>query len=509
VKVGIDLGSSYSLVARIGPDGTAVLLPDYSEQDLFHTPSQVYIAGERVYIGRSVDMLLEQRPDLDTQVIRFFKRKLGQTEPLFIDAKGNSWYPEAISALVLRKLKLDAESASGLKLESAIFTVPAHFNDLQREAVLNAAMLADIVPLGIVDEPIAAALHYGISRAKRDRTLLAYDFGGGTFDATVLTLDEKGLYVLSKSGETNLGGRDLDEQIARMIIEQFSTALGKSFQSSPRIMIEALRVAEEVKIELCMPGRKFVKRTILLGGEAVQFVLTREEFDLAIGAFVDRTIDLTVQCVKECGLSLTSIDTVLLVGGSSLVPQVATRIRKLFGGDGQEILYHEPSKAVALGAAIYSARVGGQVTAYELPLEMRGVSGYNVGLRIVDPQSGRTSVDILMKKNSPLPSLVKKKYYTARADQSRIVLELVQYRERDQLTSLGKLIVGPLLSPRLNYPVEVTVENKEDGTVSIQAYDSETGAELSQIFSRGGPSSIGRLASQRALVRSAVISSVY
>ena len=509
MKVGIDLGTSYSLVAMIGPDGTPVLMPDYSEHDLFHTPSQVYIAGERAFVGRAVDTLLEQQPGLDAQVLRFFKRDFGRTVPLLTDANGNQWYPEAIAALVLRKLKFDSESASGADLQSAIITVPAHFNDPQRQAVLNSAMLADIIPLGLLEEPIAAAYHYGISEGKHDRTLLAYDSGGGTFDATVLTFNAKALYVLSKSGVTELGGKELDDKVVSLIFEQFETALGRPFSTTPRAIVEARRVAEEIKIELCLPGRKFVKKRVLLGGEAVEVVLTRDTFDRAISVLVDRTIDETLRCIRDAGLSPKSIDTVLLVGGSSLVPLVAERIRKLFNAPGQEVLHHEPSKAVALGAAMRAAQMSGDATAFELPAEMRGVSGYHVGLRIIDPRTGRASIDTVIKKNSPLPAVAKKRYYTARPDQKRIVLDLVQYQDQNEVTNLGQVVVGPLPSPRLSYPVEVTVENKEDGTVGIQAYDAETGVELSQIFSRGGADSIARLASQRSLVRSTVINSTY
>ncbi len=246
---------------------------------------------------------------------------------------------------------------------------------------------------------------------------------------------------------------------------------------------------------------------MLLSGEAIEVVLSREKFDEAISDLIQRTLDVMLQCIRDSGLSPSSIDTVLLVGGSSLVPIVLDRIRNIFSAPGQEVLHHEPSKAVALGAAMYSAQLGGDLMAFNFPPEMRGVSGYNVGLRIVNSRTGRTSIDTIIKKNARLPALAKKRYYTARPDQSRIVLSVVQFLQDNEVTDLGEVVVGPFLSPRRNYPMDVTVECKEDGTVSIRAYDAETGAELSHVFSRSGFDAIARLASQRLQVRGMVLNS--
>jgi molecular chaperone DnaK (HSP70) len=505
--VGIDLGTTYSLVARMSPSGAPMLLPDHSEHDVFHTPSVVHIGPNFAAVGSTVEALLEQDPEL--KAIRFFKRNFGENRPIYFDEGRNAWYPETIAALVLKKLRFDAESHSSNNVESAVVTVPAHFNDPQRKAVLSAAALADIPVLGLVEEPIAAAIHYGVLTASHNQVLLVYDLGGGTFDATALSLDPKGVYVLAKTGLTELGGKEFDERVGSMILEQFERALGAPLSLKARTLLELRKVSEELKIELCMPGKPHLRRHVLLGGEGVEVELSRSAFENSIGQLLDQAEEETRRCVAEAGLRESDIHTVLLVGGSSMVPAIPRRLQKIFGGPNQKVLHHEPSKAVAYGAALHSAQLSGDSEVYQLPPEFKGVSGYNVGVRAIDSHTGRVSIDTLIKKNMPLPAKVKKTYFTTRPNQQRIVIELVQYRDlAAEAVSLGELVVGPLPSPRQNYPVEVTVENREDGTVQVQAYDAQTGVELSQVFGRDGGDRLAQLAAQRALVRSTFINNI-
>lgn len=507
MKVGIDLGTTYSLIARMGSCGSPILMPDQSDQDVFHTPSIVYVGSNTAVVGQMVEPLVEQNPDL--KVIRFFKRHLGENQPLHYDDQGSAWYPEAIAALVLKKLRFDAESNSATELQSAVITVPAHFNDLQRKAVISAASLADIPVLGLVEEPVAAALHYGIVTSSHDQIIVVYDFGGGTFDVTALSMDAKGVYVLSKCGVTELGGKELDEKVGELILSQFERALGKALTLNARTLLELRRVSESIKIELCMPQAFRVRKTVLLAGEGIEVTILRSEFEAAIAEYLDRTEAETVSCVKEAGLKLGDVNALLLVGGSSMVPAISQRVKKLFCAPGQRVMYHEPTKAVAFGAAIHSAQLAGESEQYQLPPEFRGVTGYNIGVRTVSPETGRISIDVLIKKNMPLPASTRRIYYTTRANQDRIVLELVQYRDsNDKVISLGQLVVGPLPSPRSNYPIEVSVENREDGTVAVLASDAQTGVELTQVFGRDTKDQFGQVASQRALVRSTFINNL-
>ena len=505
--VGIDLGTTYSLIARIDHGGRAVLIPDHGNRELVHTPSIVCVSGQAAFVGHIVDALLEQDPNLP--VVRFFKRHLGETHPVIYDAQGNGWMPEAIAALVLKKLKFDAESVTSIAVTQAAITVPAHFNDVQRKAVQAAALLADVPLLGLVEEPVAAALHYGITHASHDRVILVFDWGGGTFDATVLSLDARGVYVLAKTGLTDLGGKELDEAVGARVLTQFERATGHEPQLSARALLELRRISEQLKIELCMPGVDQVRQLVLLSGEAVDVTMRRDDFLADIVPWIERAERCALDCVDQAGLTPADVHTVLLVGGSSMVPVVEERLRRLFSAPGQEVRYHEPTKAVAFGAALRATQLTGDAEKFAVPPEFRGVTGYSVGVRAIDPQTGRVTIDTLIKQNMALPAKASKTYYSTRPNQERIVLELVQFRtgeERDAV-SLGQVVAG-LPSPKQNYPIEVTVENREDGTVRVRAWDAQTGVDLQQTFERAGTDGFAHLATQRALVRSTIINNV-
>jgi molecular chaperone DnaK (HSP70) len=507
MKAGIDLGTTYSLVAEMGVQGRPVLIPDHTDEEAFHTPSTVHITQGNAFVGTMAEALLENDPSI--QVVRFFKRQLGVPEPVFFDGKGAGWFAEGVSALVLKKLAFDAENHSGARLECAVITVPAHFTDPQRRGVLAAAALAKITVLGLVEEPVAAALHYGVTNRARDTVMVVYDFGGGTFDATALSLDANGVYVLSKTGLTELGGKEIDEQVGAIVLSQFEKALGRALPMGARTLLELRRISEEIKIELCLPGKNRVRRLVLLGGQAVEVDISRSTFEAAIKPIIDQTEVETLRCVREAGLRVEDVKHLLLVGGSSLVPMAQARLQKIFCRPEQTVMYHEPSKAVAFGAAIHASQLSGEAEMFQIPPELRGVSGYHVGVRTVDPASGRATVDTLIKKNMTLPIKVRKTYYTSRPGQERIVLDFVQYRDPgEKPTGLGRLVVGPLDAPRPNYPVEVTVDYRIDGTVGVQAYDAQTGMELEQVFGEEGSGGAAALASQKALVDSIVINSV-
>ena len=504
MKVGIDLGTTYSLIARLGPDGTPILLPDHVQHEVFHTPSVVCLVNGSAFVGRLAEAMVEEDPEI--KALRFFKRNLGEPDPIYYDVSGAPWHAEAVAALVLKKLRFDAESCSSTTLDSAAITVPAHFNDVQRKAVLAAAALADIDVLGLVEEPVAAAMHYGVTTGSHDQILVVYDFGGGTFDATVLSLDSNGVYVLAKGGLTELGGKEIDEKIGEMILSRFTAAYGEAPPLTARMLLELRRVSEEIKIELAMPSTTRLRRTVLLGHAAVDIEIARSDVERAIDLLLQRTEEVTLNTIREAGVRIQDASALLLVGGSSMLPAVKNRWQRHFDRPGQRVIYHEPSKAVAFGAALHAAQLAGEAHIYSLPPEFRGVTGYCVGVRTIKPATGREATDTLIKKNMPLPVTVKKTYYTTSPNQQRIVLELVQYRSPGEaLAEIGRLVVGPLPSPRQNYPIEVTVEMRDDGTVGVQAYDANTGVELAQVFGRDGDDGVAHLARQRALVRSTFI----
>ena len=501
MNVGIDLGTTYSLIARLGRDGLPTLFPDSMDPSLDQTPSAVYIQGTSAFVGSLVEVMAEENPELRT--LRFFKRNFGEGKPIYFDG-GNAWYAESVAALLLRKLVVDAEAVSTSRVRGAVITVPAHFNDVQRKAVIAAASLADLPVLGLIEEPVAAAIHYGVQHSATEQILLVYDFGGGTFDATVLCLNDKGVYVLSKEGVTNLGGKELDEKIGEMILERFERA-GVSPTINARTLLQLRRVSEEVKIELCLPNKLSERRVVMLGSQSLEVRIHRADFEREIASAIAQTEQVLLRCVAGAGLTLADVNVVLLVGGSSLVPAVAESVRRMMGTAAGAVRYHEPMRAVAYGAAMHTAQVTGNAAEYDLPPITRGVTGYNVGVRIVDQRTGEVRVEPLIRKNMPLPATAKKTLYSRHESQERIVLDIVQYMSEDEeIIPLGRLVVA-LPVRQANYPVEVSVQNQADGTVAVFAYDPNTKRELQQTFKREIDDVFGHLASQKSLVRSTVI----
>jgi len=508
MRAGIDLGTTYSLIARVHVDGRPILMPDVQDRATFHTPSVVHVGADGAFVGQIVESLLEQRPDLP--VMRFFKRQFGGREPLLFDDQGTPWYPETLAALVLKKLRYDAESFTSEPLEGTVITVPAHFNDLQRKSVLAAAALADVQVLGLLEEPVAAAMHHGITSKAQEQLVLVYDLGGGTFDVSIVSLDARGVYVLAKDGSTSIGGKEFDERIGEIVLAQFESATGQSPALSARSLLELRRVSEHLKIMLSMaPPGGGITETVLLGTQAVRVAISRAAFERAVMPLVHETERLTRRCVESAGLKPQDINTVLLVGGSSFVPLVQERVCALFAREQQRVMYHEPMKAVAFGAALEALRRSGEASGLALPAEFRGVTGYHLGIRALDPSTGRPVVDAVIRKNLPLPARATRVYYTTSASQQRMVLEVVQFIESPQdAVSLGQLIVGPFLAPETNYPIQVALETGDDGTVAVTATDPRTGAELRSSFGQQREDGLGHLAVQRQLVRSTIVNSM-
>lgn len=507
MRTGIDLGTTYSLMARLGEDGVPALIPDSADARLMHTPSAVCEAGGRAFVGRAVDALLQA--DSSLNALRFFKRELATDKPIYFDGQGRAWFAETASAFVLRKLMADLRASTPAQLDGAVITVPAHFNDRQRKAVVAAAALAEVPVLGLLEEPIAAALHYGVTGGSSGRILMVYDFGGGTFDATILTVTERGVYVLANEGVTNLGGKDLDERVAAVVLRRFEAATGRPLEMTGRTLLDLRRVAEEFKIELGMPGISSIRKLVVLRDDAADIEISRGEFEAAIESILDDTERVLDNCLRGAGLSVKEIDSLLLVGGSSLLPAIHERMRKRFGHSGQQVLYHEPTKAVVLGAAMHAAQLAGDAERYDIPPEFRGVTGFSVGARVMDPATGTVSIDTLIRRNLPLPVTSRKTYYTTRPDQTRMILDLVQFREQDELVPLGELVISPLPSAAGNYPIDVTVSAREDGTIAVSARDARSGLQLAHVFGPDESHPSTHVLGQRAIVKSLPVSSTF
>jgi molecular chaperone DnaK len=494
--VGIDLGTTFSLIARVDAKGTPVLFPDRHEAERFKTPSVAHIGPDGALVGNAVEELLEETPGLP--VARFVKLSMGREEAVFVDHLGRGWHPEAISALILKKLVRDASAFTDEPIEGAVISVPAHFHDKQRQATRHAGRLAGLNVVDIVEEPLAAATHYGANSAAAGETMLVYDLGGGTFDATVLHVAADGLYALATEGASDLGGKNFDEAIMGLIAGQFRQAHRYDPLQDPIASAQLRRQSEAIKIKLSLPGRGEVHTSLLLGGRTQEFHLARGQFEQATRPLVERSLEVCERALRAAALDWAALDLVMLAGGSTLLPAVEATLRRVSDKPADRVRRHLPHMAIAYGAALLAAQRGDAVRS---PRRVQRITAYDLGCRVFDPATGRPVVDTIIARNSPIPARATRTYYTSRADQARIILELVQARSPEadvEPTSLG-YFAFPLDRPRKNFPLEVSFGYDELGMVTVLARDPDSGREVQRDFVDEAPLT-DRIESQKLLL---------
>jgi molecular chaperone DnaK len=500
MRVGIDLGTTYSIVSGLNMHGVPAVFPDAHDANEFRTPSVVVIAPFGCLVGNAAEDMLDDEPDLP--YVRFAKLKMASGADVLVDHKGNKWSAEAISALILRKVAADASSFSGEDVDAAVITVPAQFGDRRRRATRNAALMAGIKELRLVDEPVAAATYYGVTKKKIDQTLFVYDLGGGTFDATVLHCSPDGLYVLATEGSESLGGKHFDETIAKVATQGIKEADAEAIWNDPPARNQLLRFAEKTKVKLCKPGPSQVKQTLLLANRVIDFMLTRNQFEKLIAPRIEETMQISQNCLKGAGLSWDSIDHVLMAGGSSLIPYVRRQLCDASGKPADDLVARQPHQAIAFGAALIANENSG-FTELEMPQLKQKIAPFDLGLRVKDPETGEPTVQVLIERNTPIPVEHTGVYYTTAAEQTQVFLDIVERKGIDACAySLGCCSFGPLPNPRINRPVEITVAYDEEAILSVKARDPDTGQEIEhRIGNEHDEDDAAWLSSQRDLVR--------
>jgi molecular chaperone DnaK len=500
MKLGIDLGTTFSLAAVLNAQGVPVLVPDRQRGAELRTPSVVHVSGNDALVGLALEDLLAE--DASLPIARGFKRSMGEVEPAYLDGEGRAWDAESLSALVLRKLMNDVEAFAAEEIDDCVITVPANFNDAQRRATQLAARLAGLPRVHLIEEPIAAAAFYGFSEKCAEQTLFVYDFGGGTFDATVLQISQGRLYVLATEGSNTLGGRRIDAALAAQLAHNISARYG--FDPLHSLAgAEMLRsFAEDAKISLSRPGRGVLRKTLLLGGKVVDVALSPEQVKHLITPIVEETFAVSRRCLEGAGLSWNQIDALLLTGGSSLLPQVAQRLRQESGKPAEALNCRHPHQAVAYGAALVAALSSAPSEAQPL----NAVAPYHLGLRVRDAATGRDRIEVMIKRNSPLPATHTATFYTTRPEQTRLVLDIVQSKgEGELVASLGHFAFGPIRRPRKNYPVDITLAYDTEGLVRVTARDLVTGDALARELAGGDSPELARFSHARGMLQRVVV----
>src|SRR3989338_4399872 len=353
--IGIDLGTTFSAIAVL-EGGKPVIISN--SEGTRTTPSVVHVKDDEVLVGQ----VARNQAIVDPlHTIRSIKRKMGTNEKIEIDDKDYS--PEQISAMILQKLKRDAEAYLGQPVKNAVITVPAYFNDSQRQATKNAGEIAGLNVLLIINEPTAASLAYGLDKQDQSHTILVFDFGGGTFDVSVLELGDGIFEVKSTNGDNMLGGDDIDQIIMDWISGNFKKSTGIDLNNDATAVQRLKEAAEKAKIELSSKMKVEISIPFITadhnGPKHIKEELGRAKFESLIADILKRLEGPTKQAMKDASLTIDQINKVIFVGGSTRIPIVQELVKKLVGKDGYKSV--NPDEAVALGAAVQAGVIAGEV----------------------------------------------------------------------------------------------------------------------------------------------------
>lgn len=481
--VGIDLGTTFSLISYINAAGTPTLVPSRRDAQRFQTPSVVHVGERGCLVGDIVEELLMEEAALP--VCRFAKLGMGHPEKsVFKDHTGRDYSPEAISALVLRKLKEDAEAALNEPITGAVITVPANFNDAQRQATMNAGRLADIPVLGLVEEPLAAATFFGLNTKGGERLIFVFDIGGGTLDATILSATPEGLYAIATEGADNIGGKNFDEIIMSLVIEQFRGQHGFDPRSDPESAQRLRAFATQSKIALSAPSTTVISKPIILAGKTLRVTFSRAQFEQEALPWLEACKEVCERALKSQHLAWDDIDELILTGGSSLVPCVERCVREMSGLQPARIRREQPHASVAYGAALLAEQFHGKKQTAAPPLRQI-VTSNELGLRVFDPKERKPAFHAMIEKNVPVPVSARQTFYTQGANQTSVTLELLQ--RKDPFTppeTLGQFTFGPLRHPEPGHPVVVEMGYDGVGRVTVTATDGRTGESVEREFSK-------------------------
>ncbi|HVF54865.1 MAG TPA: molecular chaperone DnaK [Pyrinomonadaceae bacterium] len=486
--IGIDLGTTNSVVAVMeGGEPTVItnseggrttpsvvafakdgnrLVGQVAKRQAVTNPENTVYSIKR-FMGRRFNEVTEEKKQVPYQV-----QAAAGGGDVRVNAGGKDWSPPEISAMILQKLKQAAEDYLNQKVDRAVITVPAYFNDAQRQATKDAGRIAGLEVMRIVNEPTAAALAYGLDK-KKDETIAVFDFGGGTFDISILEVGEGVVEVKSTNGDTHLGGDDIDERLIEWIIEEFKRDQGIDLSNDKMALQRLKESAEKAKIELSSTMETEINLPFITadqsGPKHLVMKLTRARFEQLIDPILQRLKSPVEQAIKDAGVDAGKIDEVVLVGGSTRIPKVQEMVKGIFGKEPNRTV--NPDEVVAIGAAVQAGVLSGEKT----DILLLDVTPLSLGIETLGGVFTK-----LIERNTTIPTRKSEIFSTASDNQTSVEVHVLQGERQmagDNKT-LGKFhLVGIPPAPRGIPQVEVTFDIDANGIVNVSAKDMGTGRE--------------------------------